>query len=255
MKNYHTHTTRCGHALGKDREYVEAAIKSGIEELGFSDHAPMIFENDHISAFRMALSDTEDYVNSVRSLQNEYKDEISIKLGFELEYYPALFKKELEYLKSFNYDYLILGQHYTDNEFEKTAHYSGRKTYSVAILDKYINQCIEGLSTGEFAYIAHPDLINYSGNKELYVAKMTYFCEKLKELDVPLEFNLLGFSDKRNYPNRNFWEIVSEVGNKIIIGFDAHNPTVLGNLNTYNNALKYLNELNITPVEAINLKK
>ena len=84
---------------------------------------------------------------------------------------------------------------------------------------------------------------------------MTYFCEKLKELDVPLEFNLLGFSDKRNYPNSLFWEIVSEVGNKVIIGFDAHNPTALENLNTYNNALEYLNKLNITPIDTMNFKK
>ena len=36
--NYHTHTTRCYHASGKDEEYVKAAIKAGIKELGFSDH-------------------------------------------------------------------------------------------------------------------------------------------------------------------------------------------------------------------------
>ena len=27
--NYHTHTTRCYHASGKDEEYVKAAIKAG----------------------------------------------------------------------------------------------------------------------------------------------------------------------------------------------------------------------------------
>ena len=32
--NYHTHTTRCFHAIGKDEEYVKAAIKAGIKELG-----------------------------------------------------------------------------------------------------------------------------------------------------------------------------------------------------------------------------
>ena len=33
--NYHTHTARCYHASGKDEEYVKAAIKAGIKELGF----------------------------------------------------------------------------------------------------------------------------------------------------------------------------------------------------------------------------
>ena len=35
---YHTHTKRCGHAVGEDEEYVIEAIKAGIKDLGFSDH-------------------------------------------------------------------------------------------------------------------------------------------------------------------------------------------------------------------------
>ena len=38
IANYHTHTKRCHHACGEDREYVEAAIESGLKILGFSDH-------------------------------------------------------------------------------------------------------------------------------------------------------------------------------------------------------------------------
>ena len=36
--NYHTHTKRCKHAGGSDEEYIESAIKSGFQELGFADH-------------------------------------------------------------------------------------------------------------------------------------------------------------------------------------------------------------------------
>ena len=49
LANYHTHTKRCNHALGEDREYVEAAIKAGLKVLGFSDHCPFVFEDGHIS--------------------------------------------------------------------------------------------------------------------------------------------------------------------------------------------------------------
>lgn len=38
--NYHTHTTRCMHAVGSDEEYVLSAIKGGFQILGFSDHTP-----------------------------------------------------------------------------------------------------------------------------------------------------------------------------------------------------------------------
>ena len=43
LTNYHTHTRRCGHAVGEDREYAEAAVQAGLKILGFSDHAPQIF--------------------------------------------------------------------------------------------------------------------------------------------------------------------------------------------------------------------
>ena len=33
--NYHTHTTRCMHAVGDDEDYVRSAIKGGFQELAF----------------------------------------------------------------------------------------------------------------------------------------------------------------------------------------------------------------------------
>ena len=39
MKNYHTHTARCHHAMGTDEDYVQIAIQEGYTTLGFSDHA------------------------------------------------------------------------------------------------------------------------------------------------------------------------------------------------------------------------
>ena len=42
MKNYHTHTKRCYHAIDNEEDYILAAIKSGYSELGFSDHTPCL---------------------------------------------------------------------------------------------------------------------------------------------------------------------------------------------------------------------
>lgn len=255
MKNYHTHTKRCHHAKGEDEDYVKAAIEAGFEEIGFSDHSPMIFPDGHESRFRVTLKETPDYVESIRALQKKYKDKISIKLGFELEYLPELFDEILAYLKQFDYDYLILGQHFTDNEYEKYAHYSGHATNRVEHLDKYICQSLAGLKTGEFAYIAHPDVINFTGDKSIYIERMTYFCREIKKLGYPLEFNKLGYTDKRNYPNKAFWKIAADVGNDVIIGFDAHYPDSLKELDAYNEIIDYLKSLNITPIDTIDFKK
>ncbi len=48
MKNYHTHTKRCGHAKGTDEEYVIAAIEGGFDELGFSDQEGSVFKRSPI---------------------------------------------------------------------------------------------------------------------------------------------------------------------------------------------------------------
>ena len=40
--DYHMHTPLCGHAIGSPEEYVVQAIKVGLKEIGFSDHAPMV---------------------------------------------------------------------------------------------------------------------------------------------------------------------------------------------------------------------
>ena len=45
--NLHTHTPRCHHATGSEREYIERAIAAGLQTLGFSDHAPMPFWGDY----------------------------------------------------------------------------------------------------------------------------------------------------------------------------------------------------------------
>lgn len=41
--NFHTHTTRCNHAAGEDRQYVEEAIKVGLRFLAFQTFTIFLF--------------------------------------------------------------------------------------------------------------------------------------------------------------------------------------------------------------------
>lgn len=42
MNNYHTHTYRCGHGFGSEEDMVLNTIKTGVNELGFSEHVPLL---------------------------------------------------------------------------------------------------------------------------------------------------------------------------------------------------------------------
>ena len=122
LHNYHTHTTRCHHAVGQDREYVEAAIQAGMKTLGFSDHAPYIHPiGNNAPQHRIFLEDAQDYVLSVRALAKEYEKDIRILCGYELEYYPLLHKDEMAFLRTLGCDYCILGQHFMGNQMPPIA--------------------------------------------------------------------------------------------------------------------------------------
>ena len=56
--NFHTHTTRCGHASGTDEDYVRAALAQGFGVLGFSDHVPWPYRSGfRHPGVRMDVSD------------------------------------------------------------------------------------------------------------------------------------------------------------------------------------------------------
>ena len=94
--NYHTHTPRCNHAEGEEWQYVERALEAGFVELGFSDHTPYFFDKPgYYSSFRMRPEQLEDYVSTILSLREEYRERILLYLGLEAEYYPKLFPKLL----------------------------------------------------------------------------------------------------------------------------------------------------------------
>lgn len=227
LANYHTHTTRCHHAKGTDREYVEEAIKAGYQTLGFADHCPWVFPDGYVSNIRMIPSEVDEYFSSLENLRKEYQKDIRILIGFEAEYMPHIIEEQDKFLKDYPLDYMILGQHFVGVEcFEN---YAGNETDSTQILSSYVDLCIEGMKSGRYLYLAHPDLIYFTGDIDIYQKEMRRLCLAMKELDVCLEMNVLGYAMGRNYPNPYFWDVAREVGNKAILGVDAHSPKDLSN--------------------------
>lgn len=220
--NYHTHTFRCSHAVGEDREYVESAIQNGMKVLGFSDHCPFIFSDGYISPVRMIPSETDGYFKSLLDLKKEYEKDIKIYIGFEAEYIPELMEEQDRFLKDYPVDYMILGQHFYENEAHSRS--TGRMTSDENDLIRYVDLVLEGMQSGRYRYVAHPDHINYIGEEAVYRREMSRLCTYLKENDIPIEINLLGLYEGRHYPNPYFLKLASETGNKAIIGCDAHSP-------------------------------
>ena len=245
LANYHTHTYRCGHAYGTDREYVESAIAAGFRVLGFSDHAPMPFADGHESNFRVPLALADDYVSSLLALRREYAADIEILIGFECEYYPDTFGRFLDFTADYPLDYLILGQHFVTGE-------PGIPSFAPngdpAILRLYFDTVREGVETGRFLYVAHPDNMPFTGDDETYASIVLPFLRRMKELDIPMEINRLGLQTGRSYPSERFFSLCAEVGNSVVIGVDAHDPESLRNAGAYADCVAFAQRFGLTPI-------
>lgn len=228
--NFHTHTKRCKHAGGEDREYILKAIENNLTILGFSDHGP--YPDDRFG-LRMDYSELLEYVDTMNSLKEEFKEKIKLKVGLEIEY---IYTEDFYYkylLEEVKLDYLALGQHIFLTDSGELKH-----TYFLKSTEDYIDYAeslCKGMKSGYFAFIAHPDLIFI--NDFPWDENCEKACELIintaKELDFILEFNANGLrrgltnfcdGERYPYPHEKFWKKVASKGVKTLINTDAHNP-------------------------------
>ncbi len=219
--NYHTHTTKCSHATGTEREYIERAIENGIKYMGFSEHVPFVLPDGSEFKFRLPTKDAEKYFADINLLREEFKDKIDIKIGFEMEYYPDYFEKTLKYVLDLGAEYLILGQHFLRNELSGIpGTYRGHT--DPAYLTEYVDTVITAMKSGYFTYIAHPDVFKFLGDDEIYISEMRRLCRASTEYNIPLEVNFSGIRTENFYPGDKFWKIAGEEQSPTVFGFDAH---------------------------------
>ena len=245
--NFHTHTTRCKHAIGTDEDFVRAALDGGFDVLGFADHAPWAFDTDYVSHCRMPADQWADYKQSVLALKEKYQGQISIHLGLECEYYEKYFD-QLKRLRDDGCEYFILACHFLHTE--ETNPYIGLLCQEDDAVLRYAEETVKGIRTGLYSYIAHPDL--YMMHREEFspacMEAADMICQAAKEAHMPIEYNLLGLLGEmtghpRGYPNAEFWQYIRKWDNDVILGVDAHDPAQLRNQPVWDTAIKRLDAL------------
>lgn len=224
--NIHTHTWRCGHAYGKDTEYIESAIQAGFKTLGFSEHIQ--YREDNGKYNRIDYEDYYKYFDDIFELRKQYSGQIDILCGLEAEYIPEVMDELLEFIPFC--DYVLLGQHKGGLKNKKYA----SKCDDLDVIN-YAKDIENALKTGIYSIVAHPDFFMYPRihwSKQCEEASIT-ICNAAKKYNVALELNIKGATttpkiiDGTNcvpYPYRKFWEVASAYKNKVIYGWDAHSP-------------------------------
>lgn len=251
---YHTHTARCMHAIGTDEEYVRVAIAEGVRVLGFSDHAPMRYRGGYKSYYKMTPGALPEYCESILSLKKKYADKIEIHLGFESEYYPSLWEDSLDLWSNYPIEYLLLGQHFVGEETDEIRDPAPYPSTDKSRLTRHTDLVITAMNTGRFTYVAHPDLLNYTGRDlDFYRSEVDRLILEAKRLGMPLEYNLLGMADERSYPNPIFWREVGRLGAPAIIGCDAHEPYRVADPKEIARSTRFLEKCGVNLVDRVTL--
>lgn len=243
--NYHSHLVYCNHAIGHAEDYIKVALDHNFIELGISDHAPLLpcfmssseFERFGKLYHTMTLDTAlRKYLPEVEEAKRKYASKIKILSAFEIEYFSTseFFSR---YLRK-KVDYLNLGVHLFEYKDQILNSYSQIDSTTIYA---YMKAAIDGMRTGLFNTLVHPDLFMYNYHNEQNESKFDEHCayvsrriiEAAIECDVYVELNANGINNSRNsdhwlYPCKEFWAIAKEYPDlKIIIGADAHTPEAL----------------------------
>ena len=219
----HNHTSLCNHAEGEIVEYIEKAIETGTKYFGFSDHAPMNFDEK----YRMGFQEMQKYEGAVLNAKKKYKDKIEILLGYEVDYLKGHIDTRV--LKA-DVDYLIGSIHFI-NEWgfdnpEFIGHYENEDIDN--IWQKYFNAIEEMAKSKLFDIVGHLDLIKvfkFMPKKNINEIAHNALLA-IKKADMVIELNVAGFRKpiKEQYPSSALLKQAFNLDIPITFASDAHQP-------------------------------
>ncbi len=234
----HNHTKLCNHAEGKMQEYLHKAIEKSINIFGFSDHAPMAFDQK----YRMSLEQADLYEKSVKELKEEFSNTIEILLGYEVDFLPGLMEDRI--LQA-DVDYLIGSVHFLPrSSTHKEIHQDLWGFDNPEFIGEYKNQdidkiwedyfaAVEAMAKSElFQIVGHLDLIkvfNFKPKKDVrLIAKNALLA--IKKSGMVIEINAAGLRKpvQEVYPSQELLEEIYALDIPITFASDAHAPDQVG---------------------------
>ena len=231
MKRYtidlHNHTTRCNHATGTVDEYIQKAINLGIDIYGFSEHAPMDFDQK----YRISFEEMRSYESEILQAKERYKDSIDIRLGYEVDFLPGYIDDRVLNAKV---DYLIGSVHFLDKWGFDNPEFIGQwESRDIDDIYKEYFEAISAMAKSElFDIVGHFALIKvfkFLPKADIRVLAKDAIKE-IKSSGMTLEINSAGLRKPigEAYPSKSILELAYEMDIPITFGSDAHSVEQVG---------------------------
>lgn len=230
--DYHMHTPLCGHALGEPHEYAQQAIQVGLNEIGFSDHAP--FLKSPLPGITMSMEELPLYHRMIERVRGEFSGRLAIKIGIEADYIPGFEDQTRALLAAYPYDYVYGSVHFIDEwAFDNP---DERNQWDRADVNRvylaYFQLLRKAAESQLFDILAHVDLVKKFGHRpsQDMSAEIRTIARACRANNVAIEINTSGLrKDIREiYPSLQTLSIYAQEGVDIVFGSDAHLSTDVG---------------------------
>jgi len=224
LADYHVHTPLCHHATGWPIEFARRAVELNLGELGFAEHNPMA---EYFDDWRMLREDLPRYREEVDKARAAFP-QLPIRIGLECDFIAGR-EAWIEELSSLaEWDFLIGSVHYLPEGWEVDhPKYVGRHAgHAEEIWASYWRVYEQGIRSGLFDFVAHPDLPKKFGFRPGGDLRRFYepVIAALAETGTPFEINTAGWRKDcaEQYPSREFLELARAADVPLLINSDSH---------------------------------
>ena len=225
----HMHCGFSNDSETRPEDMVESAIAKGLSVICFTDH----YDKDNLDWGDEAIFDVESYFQKMIELQEEYRDQIDIRIGAEIGMQPYLAEYYQDFMAQLQFDFVIGSVHSVLEHdvaldfFQKHSDPEGYKIYFEEML-----QDVQKIKS--YDVLGHLDyIVRYSnqGSKGFDLNDYMDIIEEILKQVIAhgkgIEMNMSGlkYGLGAPHPQPEIIKRYRELGGEIItVGADGHIP-------------------------------
>lgn len=239
----------CNHATDTLEAVIRAYLDKGFSWVGITDHMPptsdkTLYPDEKAAGWTAdALTERFDrYFKSLRRLQADYADRITIYAAFETEFYTGSAELTERLIEAYRPDYVVGSLHHVNDividgsaaEYRRAAESVGGVT---ELYCAYFDAQHDLIRTLRPAVVGHFDLIrifdpDYAERMEApeIWQRILRNLAAVRDLDLILDFNLRALKKgaKEPYISRPILEKARDMGIAVVPGDDSHGVADVG---------------------------
>ncbi|MGD6944095.1 histidinol-phosphatase [Cytobacillus gottheilii] len=255
LTDYHNHLENGTLSLDYLTKFTDKAKELGIESFGISEHAyhfyqtADILQNPWVNERR--YYDMKDYE---ALFQHAWKRDIDVKMSIEMDYTPGKHKEMEQFIKSYDFDYVIGSIHWVGDFGIDLAEY--RKEWDrrdvAQVYKAYFDRVVTLAESNLFDIVGHLDLVKIfkyvPDDEEFLFQQYERATDALAKSKTCVEISTAGLRKPVGeiYPDPRLLQKCFEKNIPIVLSSDAHFPEHVGA--NFDQALKLAKEIGYTSI-------